>query len=106
LSGSKARKVFVELNQKGKLVSVDNDKVDAWAQNLKKKVPDAAFDDEHIVALVGISKCCLVCSDDKRAYPYIKRLDLYPKGVKPPKIYASVRNAGLCCDQHITKICE
>jgi hypothetical protein len=98
--------IVAELNRMGKLVLIPDDKVDGRAAELKLKVPDNAFDDEHIVAIAGVSKCCVVCSDDESSYPFVKRRDLYPKGVKPPKIYNKLRHAKLCCDRHIVDVCR
>ena len=67
----------------GRLVRIPDDAVDALAAELKKRVPQKEFNDEHIVALVALSKCCVVCTDDKRAIQFLKRKD--PKGVPPSK---------------------
>ena len=103
--GRRARLV-AELSRRGKVVRLPTEEVDAVAAKLKEKVPDRDFDDEHIVAIAIVSKCRIVCTGDKRSHPYIKRRDLYPKPMKPPKIYQSARNSELCCPQNIAKICR
>ena len=80
--------------------------VDKTAAALKERVNDENFDDEHLVALVSVSKCRVVCTDDQRAYPYLKRGDLYPPGVKRPKIYRTARNADLCCAANVVDVCR
>jgi hypothetical protein len=97
--------LFKELRTAQRAVSVDTEAVDARATKLKLMVPDEAFDDEHIVALVGISKCCLLCTDDVVALPYIKRKDLYPPGVKVPHIYRTLADKRHCCTKLLVAIC-
>lgn len=106
LKGGKFNSVLAELGRKGKLVKLPGSKVDKYASDLELRVPEAAFDDAHIVALVAISKCRVVCTRDKAALPYLKRRDLYPKGVKPPKIYQQSGNIKLCCEKHVVDACR
>jgi len=80
--------------------------VDKIAAELKAQVPDVQFNDEHIVAIVIVSRCKVVCSDDKESYPYIRRADLYPKGMKRPKIYRSKSHNQMCCKHNIVAACE
>lgn len=96
-----------EIERKGRLVPLSDADVDALAATVKEQVSDAAFNDEHLVAIVGISKCCVVVTLDKEADQFLKRRDLYPQGVKPPKIYRNSRNKKLCnCERHIAAICR
>jgi hypothetical protein len=99
-------RLFTEFQRQGKLVEVVGDKVDEFGEALKKRVPDKSFNDEHIVALVAISRCRVVCTDDKLSMPYLKRRDLYPADVKPPKIYTARSHAKLCCDKHVVDACR
>ncbi len=98
-------RILVELDRKGKLVQLPAAKVNKYEAELRLKVSHRDFDDPHILAMVAVSKCCVVCTDDKRSIPYLKRRDLYPVGVKPPKIYQSLRNANLCCEKHVISTC-
>jgi len=99
--------ILGELERKGRLLPILPDsRVDRVAEQTKKKVNDPDFDDEHIVALVAISKCCVVCTDDKRSFPFLMRSDLYPKGVKPPRIYQYKRHATLCCAENVVDACK
>jgi hypothetical protein len=101
------RGVLSEIERKGRLLQIADGDVKKAADAIKKMVGNNVdFDDEHIIALVAVSKCCVVCTEDKRSYPFLKRKDLYPKGVKPPKIYRSKRNANLCCNEHVVEICR
>jgi hypothetical protein len=106
LRGGKFIAVLSELGRKGRLVKIPSASVNKYAAQLKIKVPEAAFDDEHLVAIVAVSKCCVICTRDKKAFPYLKRRELYPKGVKPPKIYQYKSNAGLCSKSHVVEVCR
>ena len=99
-------KILAEFDRKGKLVKVTDSAVDKLAKELKHRVSDKDFDDEHIVALVIVTGCRVVCTDDKRAMPYLKRRDLYPKGSRPPKIYQGKEHAPLCRGEHIVPACR
>ena len=79
-------KIIIELSKQGRVIQVPSEPVDDYAEKLKAKVRDASFNDEHLVALIAISRCRIICTNDRRAHPYLQRADLYPKGVKPPKI--------------------
>jgi hypothetical protein len=88
--------LLVELERKGRMREICGHCVNRVSADLKRKIPDDPdFDDEHILALVIISKCRVVCTEEKRGLPFLKRSDLYPKGSRPPKIYGSKRNADI-----------
>lgn len=106
LRGSAFLKILIEFEKKGKIVRVDDAHVDELAKQLKVKVDDRDFDDEHIIALVLATKCCVVCTDDKRSIPFLKRKDLYPRGMRPPKIYRHAQHSALCCSDHIVTACR
>jgi rRNA-processing protein FCF1 len=95
-----------ELERMNRIVRLDNKKVDDRAKELKELEPNKKFNDEHIVAMVGISRCCVVCTDEKEANPYLKRRDFYPDGMKPPKVYSAKSHAPLCCQRNIVKACR
>jgi hypothetical protein len=99
----------VELRKLGKAVRIDDGIVDRRAAELKAQFPEAAFDDEHIVALVLISRCCVVCTVDNTAMTYLKRKDIFSTepGGKRPKIYCGHKgNENLCCNEHVADICK
>jgi len=106
LAGSFYLSVLAQLKTARKLVKVDDAEVDKAAADLKERYPQARFDDEHLVAIATVSRCCVICTDDKRALPYITDKDLYPADMKLPKIYRSAKNASLCSDKHIVKVCR
>lgn len=106
LKGAAFLRILLELERRGKLVRVADTSVDRVAKQLKTLAPEKDFDDEHIVALVIVTKCCVVCTDDRRAIPYLKRREFYPKGVRPPKIYRHRSHSSLCRNQNIVAACR
>jgi len=99
-------RLFANLNRQGRLIEVDDKAVDLFAAKLKIKVKNRGFNDEHLVALVVVSRCRVICSDDKKAYPFLKRKSLYPSGVRPPKIFCHAKHKTLCCTDNIVAICR
>jgi len=98
---------ITELARTRKAVQIPNEVVDKIAAGLKEKCADPQFNDEHIVALVIASRCCVVCTDDNAAINYLKYANLFPEGMSRPKIYRGRNNhKKLCCDQHVVEICR
>jgi hypothetical protein len=94
--------IIAELARTGKTIQIPDDAVDVTASALKARVTDPEFDDEHLVALVIVSRCFVVCTTDHVAISYLKRRDMYSGyNVRRPKIYSSYRNRDLCCDRHL-----
>ena len=95
--------IVVELARKGRTIRLPNRTVDPIAADLRKRFPDPNFDDEHIVALVMASRCCVVCTNDHCAMAYLRRADVIPSR---PKIFSGHRShRRLCCDKHIVGVC-
>ena len=90
LQGAKRYLRLITLLEKKGRVRVLSDKaIDTIAADLKLAVPEKRFDDEHLVAIVIVSRCRIVCTNDLKAIPYIKRKDFYSKHkIHPPKIYS------------------
>jgi hypothetical protein len=105
LGGGKYLALFAELAKVRRAVRVSTKAVDDRARQLKELVPEDEFDDEHLVALVGISRCCLVCTDDLKFLPYLRRKDLYPDGVRVPHVYRAIADRRYCSDRLIVEIC-
>ncbi len=99
-------RIVVELERARRAIKIPKDKVDPIAAQLKKQVDRPDFNDEHLLALVIASRCCVVCTNDTVAIVYLKYRELYSDyNVKRPKIYSSKRNQSLCCDRHLAQIC-
>lgn len=96
---------LAELERNNKVVKIDNAKVDREHDLLKEKIDHRDYDDPHLIALLSISRCKLICSKDERAYPFFKNKDLY-QSRSAPLIYCKERNKDLLCDNNIAPICE
>ena len=89
-------RVVGELEKRGAVARLSTEAVDKVAEDLKKAVSGQDFDDEHLVAIVRVSQCTLVCTSDKTAAGYLKEARLYTGcGARPPKIYSRKRNQDL-----------
>ncbi|WP_300456677.1 hypothetical protein [Desulfobacula sp.] len=106
---AKYRAIILQLDIAGKVVKLSKDEVD----EIQKEIEEDAsirglkdFDDPHLIAIVIVSKCQLICTHDKRAFPFLTDKTLYPSHVKKPKLYTGVRNSNLLNDRLIVKICR
>lgn len=96
---------FAGLERAGKLVKVCDKEVDNYEADVTGKETDKDFDDPHLIAIIMASGCKIICTNDKRALPYLKKNVLYQGLVKKPKIYQSKKNSSLLGDQYIASIC-
>lgn len=103
---SKFLRLFGQLARSRKIIQVSDDAVDDYQAALEKKEKHKDFDDPHLVAICYVSKCQLICSLDKRAYPFFNRKDFYPNNSPRPKIYSSKKNANLLCRKYFASICD
>jgi len=99
-------KILGELQRRGRIVDVDNAQVNSVAADLRKRFQDPAFNDEHLAALVVVSRCRIVCTDDHVAVQYLTTRALYPAGVIVPKIYRHQKHKRMCCSKNIAAICN
>lgn len=98
--------LFVELQKVNKAVNVDASKVDAATKKASDMIQHKDFDDQHIVGLLIVSGCKVICSHDKRAYPYFRHKDFFMPASKKPKIYSGKRNKDLLADRNIADVCK
>jgi predicted nucleic acid-binding protein len=101
-------RLFKLYNDRRKTIMVNDEDVDAKEAELKAILEHRDFDDPHIVALVFVSGCRLVCTQDDRAIPFItgkhqEAKKFYPKRFIKPKIYRSSKNADLLIEKNIPK---
>lgn len=97
-------KLFGQLSKMRKTVEVDGELVDNYQKKLEEMVVHKDFDDPHLVSILYISKCKLICTNEKRAIPYITNKDFYDKGFKP-RIYSRKSNSRLLKDYNIASVC-
>ena len=83
------------MKESGQAVAIQDDVVDAEEKRVKALTDGTTCDDQHIIGLLSASRCPLVCSEDERAYPYLRDRTLYPDGMTRVRIYSSRRNRSL-----------
>ena len=87
------------------MIEVKDSEVDSWVITLSKKINHRDFDDPHIIAIVIVSRCMIICTKEVRALRFFKDKSLYPRGISRPKLYTSKRNKNLLSDKYIASIC-
>lgn len=105
LKNSKYLKLINKYDKARKVVKISDDEVDAIQHDLKLLVNNKKFDDSHLAAIITVSKCRIICTKDDKSHRFILDRELYPKGVKPPKIYKRASNKNLLIDKNIVQAC-
>lgn len=98
--------LFKELNTANSAVNIDDLKVDEAEFVASSMINNKDFDDQHLVGLLTVSKCKLICSNDKRGYPFFRHNLFFNPASNKPKIYSGRRNSGLLIDRHIAVVCH
>jgi len=99
-------KLFIELRNTNRAVHIDDHAVDMEEVWVSQQIQHNDFDDQHLVALLRVSGCRLICSLDERAYSYIRH-DLFFKPVaNKPKIYNQYRGRTLLVPANIAPVCK
>lgn len=88
-------KLFNQLKDKGCVMCVEDKIVDKEMSRIRTLIPDADFDDPHLPAIVIVSGCRVICTMDKRCFPYLKRENIYPRAGMRPKFYSRKQNKNL-----------
>lgn len=94
-------KFFRLLKDLNKAFEFDRDLIDKLTDEYEKKYGNKDFDDPHLPAIVTVSKCKLICSDDKRSIPYVTASYLYPYKFPPPSYYTGKKDRHLLVDRNI-----
>lgn len=84
-----------QMKDSGHAIAIRDDVVDTAEIGVMERTKETKCNDQHIIALLGTSRCPLFCSGDSRSYKYITDKSLYPKGMTKVRIYSSKRNEGL-----------
>lgn len=88
-------KLIRTLKDSGKAKAILDEVVNKLEAKVQDMTEGTDCDDQHIIAILGASRCPLLCSPDTRSFPFVKDKSLYPKGVPSVKIYTSPRNKKL-----------
>lgn len=99
-------KLFGELRRANRAIYIEDSLVDAEEVLIRAQIQHPNFDDQHLVALLRVSQCRLICSLDIRAYPYFKHELFFQPAANRPKIYSGLRNRGLLTVRHAAGICQ
>lgn len=87
--------IHSELTKGGRAIRFRDEDVDAASGEAKSKCQHRDFDDAHLIGLQVVSRAAIIVSHDKRAYPFLKRKNLYPKNHERPKIYCKKQHSKL-----------
>lgn len=98
--------IILQIRKAGKAVYIPDELVDQEEINVSSMIQHNDFDDQHLVALLRVSKCKLICSLDSRAYPYFRHTTFFNPAANKPKIYRSLGNSGLLCPNNIAEVCK
>jgi len=81
--------IIKELRNKHKID--DSQKYDEEINNKEKELkeiePSKDFDDAHLISIIIIRHCEILCSDDKKCDKFINDIRFYPKSTMRPSIY-------------------
>jgi hypothetical protein len=89
------------LKEVGKAIegsTIDIDKYQTIVENIRD---DMDFDDPHLAAIVVVTKCRIICTEDCRSIPFVQDGKYYPKGFKTPVYYTSIKNKDLLTDKYV-----
>ena len=75
--------VMAELSRKGRVKKVRDDIVDREYTLVEALLQRSKCDDCHLIAIIRVSGCRLICSNDHRADEYLKNPRCYAKGEAP-----------------------
>lgn len=99
-------RIFRLLKESKRAVEVCDRKVNAAQKQAESLKAHKDFDDPHLIAIASVSGCKIICTKEKRAIPFLKDPNLYPKGCTPPSLYTSSRNKDLLTAKYIADICK
>jgi hypothetical protein len=98
--------ILAEFSRKGKVKNFSNQEIDVFEEYVKTSLNDPRCDDPHLIALVAISKCRIICTKDMASYRYVQTPRFYKRRCKRPKFYTSSENSDLLIDQNLIKSCK
>ena|SRR5690554_3908565 len=105
-NASKYIRIFRLLKEAKRAIEVCDDKVNRAEKIASSLKVHKDFDDPHLIAIATVSGCKIICTQEKRAIPFLKDPKLYPKGCTPPSLYTSSRNKDLLTAKYIADICK
>lgn len=97
---------LAELQRKGKIVRSRDEEVDADEVTVKTIEPAKDFDDPHLVALVRLTGCRLICIRDPRSHRFLRAPAFYRSKKDRPRLYTRPKNHALLCPQNLAPCCR
>jgi len=93
--------IITEFGRKRKVYVVDLHAVDAKEREIRGRLSHRDFDDQHLVAILLVSGCLLVCTADKESHQFLRHPTFFPRRNARPKIYGRLRDKPLLCSRNI-----
>jgi hypothetical protein len=97
---------LTELEKRGKIVRKSDAEVDAEERKVKLIEPSSDFDDPHLVALIRLTGCKLICVRDTRSHKFLRATRLYRVAKERPHLYTRAKNANLLCNNNLSPCCK
>jgi hypothetical protein len=79
---------------------IDAAEVDRRQKEIVTLTGNTVCNDQHVIAILSVSGCVLLCSGDAESDKFVKNPLFYRRGRKP-KIYRSRRHERLLCDRSL-----
>ena len=98
--------LLLEMEKRGKIVRASSAEVDAEVLVVRDLEPSADFDDPHLVAIVRLTGCRLVCLRDARAHRFVRSSSLYARPNARPKLYTRAAHHRLLCQDNLAPCCR
>ena len=95
---TKYLKIFRFLRDIKKVEIVDKKQVDCKEKEIKNKIKSIDFNDQHLAAIVIVSRCSIICTTDTSSIDFLKNKSIYPNDILIPKFYTRERNKNLLDD--------
>jgi hypothetical protein len=97
---------LAELERRGKIVRRSDADVDADEMAVKRVEPANDFDDPHLVALVRLTGCRLICIRDPRSHRFLRAPRFYRTARDRPKLYTRPKNIALLGPHNLAACCK
>ena len=95
--------IFRLLKEVGKVINKNDDEIDELQKEIEAIKETELFNDVHLLAISGITKCRIICSEDTTSIKFVTDKKYLPKGVAKPVYYTSIKNKNLLCDKYVDK---
>ena len=98
--------ILTQYKKARKVIKLDDNKVDQKQQELEKIIQHPDFNDQHIVAIIIVSGCRLVCSKNSKHYPFIKDKIFYPSKFGKISIYRGYNDKDMLLSRNVKRLCK